>query len=167
MSRTRERSACIRIRAKRRASCRRERGSRTGLPMLALRFALRRFVIDGSVRIGMDGFGLHVNRLGRIGRKGEDEPQGDVGNGERPGGCKGKHHGKDAHDDGIDVEVLGNTRAYLEVADLDAAISQLRALGIDSFRTEQPVELPGLFGGLRNIFFTGPSGELIELLQHL
>lgn len=71
--------------------------------------------------------------------------------------------------DGTPVEPAGGVIPHLalEVADLDAAISQLRALGIDSLRTEQPVELPELFGGLRNIFFTGPSGELIELLQHL
>lgn len=71
--------------------------------------------------------------------------------------------------DGTPVEPAGGVIPHLalEVADLDAAISQLRAVGIDSFRTEQPVELPDLFGGLRNIFLTGPSGELIELLQHL
>lgn len=55
----------------------------------------------------------------------------------------------------------------LEVADLDKAIAELRALGVDTFKTEQPVELPNLFGGLRNIFFAGPNGEMIELLQHL
>ena len=71
--------------------------------------------------------------------------------------------------DGTPVEPAGGVIPHfaLETDDLDASISQLRELGVDSFRTEQPVELPGLFDGLRNIFFTGPSGELIELLQHL
>ena len=25
---------------------------------------------------------------------------------------------------------------------------------------------PNLFGGLRNIFFKGPSGEMVELIEH-
>ncbi len=71
--------------------------------------------------------------------------------------------------DGTPVEATGGVIPHLalETHDLDAAIRELRQSGIDSFRTEQPVELPNLFGGLRNIFLTGPSGELIELLEQL
>ena len=71
--------------------------------------------------------------------------------------------------DGTPVVAEGGVIPHFALAagDLDAAIAALRAVGVDSFRTAQPVELPTLFGGLRNIFLTGPSGELIELLQHL
>lgn len=54
----------------------------------------------------------------------------------------------------------------IEVDDIDAAISDMKAAGITSFRTEEPMTLP-IFGGIRNIFFTGPNGESIELLQHV
>ena len=53
------------------------------------------------------------------------------------------------------------------VDDLEAAIEEVRALGVDTFLTAQKTVLPELFGGLQNIFFTGPSGEEIELLQKL
>lgn len=72
------------------------------------------------------------------------------------------------HDGTVLTEAAGPIpHIALEVADLDAAIAELRALGIDTFKTAQPVELPKLFGGLRNIFFVGPNGEQLELLQHL
>lgn len=54
----------------------------------------------------------------------------------------------------------------LEVDDVDAAVSELKAAGISSFRTPEPNTMP-IFGGIRNIFFYGPDGELLELLQHL
>ena len=54
----------------------------------------------------------------------------------------------------------------LEVDDVDAAVSELKATGITSFRTPEPNTMP-IFGGIRNIFFYGPDGELLELLQHL
>lgn len=54
----------------------------------------------------------------------------------------------------------------LEVDDVDAAVSELKEAGITSFRTPEPNTMP-IFGGIRNIFFYGPDGELIELLQHL
>ncbi len=54
----------------------------------------------------------------------------------------------------------------LEVDDVDAAVSELKAAGITSFRTPEPNTMP-IFGGIRNIFFYGPDGELLELLQHL
>lgn len=53
----------------------------------------------------------------------------------------------------------------IEVDDIDAALADIRAAGVTSFRTEKPMDMP-VFGGIRNIFFTGPDGELIELLQH-
>lgn len=54
----------------------------------------------------------------------------------------------------------------IEVDDIDAAVLNVKEAGITSFRTENPTTLP-IFGGIRNIFFTGPDGELVELLQHL
>ncbi len=54
----------------------------------------------------------------------------------------------------------------IEVDEIDAAIDELKAAGIDSFRSPEPMTMP-IFGGIRNVFFFGPDGELIELLQHL
>lgn len=54
----------------------------------------------------------------------------------------------------------------IEVDDIDAALTEVKAAGITSFKTEEPMTLP-IFGGIRNIFFYGPNGEQIELLQHL
>ncbi len=53
------------------------------------------------------------------------------------------------------------------VDDLDAAIAELKERGIDSFKTAEKTTLSSLFGGLENIFFTGPSGEQIELMKML
>ncbi|MCI8329366.1 MAG: VOC family protein [Oscillibacter sp.] len=55
----------------------------------------------------------------------------------------------------------------LLVDDLDAAAAAVRAAGVDTFLTPEKKVLPELFGGLQNWFFTGPSGEQIELLQML
>jgi len=55
----------------------------------------------------------------------------------------------------------------LLVDDLDAAAAAIRAAGADTFMTPEKKVLPDLFGGLQNWFFTGPSGEQIELLQKL
>lgn len=54
----------------------------------------------------------------------------------------------------------------IEVDDMDAALAEVKAAGITSFKTEAPMTLP-IFGGIRNIFFYGPDGEQVELLQHL
>lgn len=54
----------------------------------------------------------------------------------------------------------------IEVRDLPACAARLKELGVDTFLTDAPVELPQLFGGLRNWFFTGPNGEQIELIEH-
>ena len=53
------------------------------------------------------------------------------------------------------------------VDDVDAAAADIKAAGVDAFLTPQKKVLPNLFGGLENWFFTGPSGEQIELLHML
>ena len=53
------------------------------------------------------------------------------------------------------------------VDDIDAAAAAVRAAGVDTFLTPEKKVLPDLFGGLENWFFTGPSGEQIELLKML
>ena len=53
------------------------------------------------------------------------------------------------------------------VDDLDAAAAAVKAAGVDTFMTPEKKVLPNLFGGLENWFFTGPSGEQIELLHIL
>ena len=53
------------------------------------------------------------------------------------------------------------------VDDLDQTAAELKALGVDSFTEPQKKVLPETFGGLQNWFFTGPSGEQIELLEML
>ena len=53
------------------------------------------------------------------------------------------------------------------VDDVDAAAADIRAAGVDTFLTPQKKVLPNPFGGLENWFFTGPSGEQIELLHML
>ena len=53
------------------------------------------------------------------------------------------------------------------VDDVDAAAADIKAAGVDTFLTPQKKVLPNLFGGLENGFFTGPSGEQIELLHML
>lgn len=53
------------------------------------------------------------------------------------------------------------------VDDVDETAAALRAAGVDTFRTPKKQVMPSLFGGLENWFFTGPSGEQIELLKML
>ena len=53
------------------------------------------------------------------------------------------------------------------VDDLDTAAAEINAAGVDTFTTPAKKVLPNLFGGLENWFFTGPSGEQIELLHML
>ena len=53
------------------------------------------------------------------------------------------------------------------VDDLDGAAAEIRAAGVNTFMTPEKKVLPHLFGGLENWFFTGPSGEQIELLHML
>lgn len=70
--------------------------------------------------------------------------------------------------DGTPVEAKGGVYPHLaiEVEDLPSRIADLKAKGIDSFQTKEITVLGDLFGGLQNIFFTGPDGELIELIEH-
>ena len=53
------------------------------------------------------------------------------------------------------------------VDDIDATAAALKAAGVDTFMTPAKRVVPTLFGGLENWFFTGPSGEQIELLKML
>lgn len=53
------------------------------------------------------------------------------------------------------------------VDDVDKAAADLRALGADTFLTPEKNVMPDTFGGLENWFFTGPSGEQLELLKML
>ena len=72
--------------------------------------------------------------------------------------------------DGTDVTAQGGLFPHIaiEVNDIDAAIADLKAAGITSFRggVDKAADLP-IFGGIRNAFFIGPNGEQLELLQHL
>ena len=53
------------------------------------------------------------------------------------------------------------------VDDVDRAAADLKALGVNTFLTPEKVVMPDTFGGLENWFFTGPSGEQLELLKML
>ncbi len=53
------------------------------------------------------------------------------------------------------------------VDDVDQTGKDLQALGVNTFRTEAPISRADVFGGVRNWFFEGPSGEVIELLKTL
>lgn len=50
------------------------------------------------------------------------------------------------------------------VENVDDTVNTLRAKGIDTFQTKEPYN-SSLFDGIRVIFLTGPSGEMIELFQ--
>ncbi len=69
--------------------------------------------------------------------------------------------------DGSEVTAKGGLFPHIaiEVDDIDQAIEDAKAAGVSTFRTEQPVDMD-IFGGIRNIFFTGPNGEQVEFLQH-
>ena len=70
--------------------------------------------------------------------------------------------------DGSPVTAEGGLFPHIaiEVDDIDAAIADLKAAGITSFRNPEPNTMP-IFGGIRNICLFGPDGELLEFLQHL
>jgi len=53
-----------------------------------------------------------------------------------------------------------------DVENVDETVKELKAKGIDTFDKEEPYNLD-IFGGIRIIFLTGPSGEMIELFQKL
>lgn len=52
-----------------------------------------------------------------------------------------------------------------DVDNVDETVKELKAKGIDTFQTEEPFNAD-IFGRIRIIFLTGPSGELIELFQN-
>ena len=51
------------------------------------------------------------------------------------------------------------------VNDVDEAAAAIRAAGVDTFITPEKLIMANTFGGLENWFFSGPSGEQIELLH--
>lgn len=53
-----------------------------------------------------------------------------------------------------------------DVENVNETAEFLRSEGIDTFDADKPYELP-IFGGVRIIFLTGPSGEIIELFQKI
>lgn len=53
------------------------------------------------------------------------------------------------------------------VKDIDKAAEDIQNAGVTTFLNSEKKVLPKTFGGLQNWFFTGPSGEQIELLQML
>lgn len=69
--------------------------------------------------------------------------------------------------DGTEVTAQGGTIPHIAilVKDLEQSAAAVRAAGVDTFQTLEPSVVPNLFGGLRNWFFVGPSGEQIELMQ--
>lgn len=53
-----------------------------------------------------------------------------------------------------------------DVENVDETVRELKAKGICSFDKDEPYDLD-IFGGIRVIFLTGPSGEIIEIFQKL
>lgn len=53
-----------------------------------------------------------------------------------------------------------------EVENVDETVAMLRENGVDTFFESEP-ETHDILGGIRIIFLTGPSGEMIELYQNL
>ena len=72
--------------------------------------------------------------------------------------------------DGTDVTAQGGLFPHIaiEVNDIDAAIADLKAAGITSFRggVDKAADLPDLRRHPKRVFI-GPNGEQLELLQHL
>jgi lactoylglutathione lyase len=54
----------------------------------------------------------------------------------------------------------------IEVKNLNVIVADLKTKGI-TFETEEPIRLDKLFNGIQIIFFRGPSGERLELLEFL
>ena len=55
----------------------------------------------------------------------------------------------------------------LEVERIEEVIRELEEAGVDTFCADRPNHMPNLFGGIKNIFFYGPDGEKIELIEHV
>jgi len=54
----------------------------------------------------------------------------------------------------------------LQVENMDALVKELRGQGYE-FDDDAPNDAPEVFGGIRFIFFTGPDGERVELIENL
>lgn len=55
----------------------------------------------------------------------------------------------------------------LQVLDIEYLVASLKENGIDTWQSEYISEAPDIFPtGIKNIFFKGPSGELIEFVEH-
>jgi len=54
----------------------------------------------------------------------------------------------------------------LQVENMDGLVRELRDQGY-VFETDAPNDAPEVFGGVRFIFFTGPDGERVELIENL
>ena len=54
----------------------------------------------------------------------------------------------------------------IEVKNIDDVVNKLKLKGI-IFETEEPIIMKSLFKGIRIIFFRGPSGERLELLEFM
>ena len=69
----------------------------------------------------------------------------------------------------ISPSMLDVLQAHLQADDLPAAwvleLSSFQLHGMDTFAADAPADME-LFGGIRNINLSGPSGETIELSQN-
>ena len=54
----------------------------------------------------------------------------------------------------------------MEVSNIEAVIRDYRQKGIE-FETDEPIFLPDLYNGVKVGFFSGPSGERLELFEYL
>ncbi|NLG23788.1 MAG: VOC family protein [Clostridiales bacterium] len=54
----------------------------------------------------------------------------------------------------------------VEVTEIEPLVCRLIEKGV-RFDTDQISDAPGLLGGVRNIFFSGPDGERIEFFEYL
>ena len=75
------------------------------------------------------------------------------------------------HSPGFKPEDMGieGTVAHiaLEVLNIENLVEALKQAGIESIKDSNIGTVPELFPtGIKNIFFKGPSGELIELFEH-
>lgn len=77
---------------------------------------------------------------------------------------------------GVDFELIENenpeklpsgaiTHMAIKVVDLPKVVEYLKEKGVDTFMSDEIINMPELFGGLRNIFVKGPNGEEIEFIE--
>lgn len=52
----------------------------------------------------------------------------------------------------------------IEVAGIDGIIQRLKDHGV-ALESDEAVKLPDLYNGVKNIFFSGPNGERLELFE--